>query len=425
MANNWLSKALPIHSFNRNTKLFLTATVIDGVIFSASLLFFNFFILSRGFDREFLGVMNSIPSIAALLLGIPLGMLSDKIGRRRAMLIGLFFQTAGMACTLLAQPKWLLITGSVIYGSGNTLYLISHAPFMMSVTNKDNRALLFSLNFGLTTISGAAGNFVAGQMPALIAPILHVAASSTEVYRIILLLSVFLGASALIPIFLLKDPPAEVKEANSEGRIRQFGTILKQPLIWKLIAPNVIIGLGAAILIPYMNLFFADTYHVPERDIGVLFSISSLMMGVGAVVGPILERKIYGKIKTIVLTQSSSLIFLVFMGFIPIRWVAEVSFLARGVLMNIATPFFSAFAMEQIPPSTQGSVNSLLNISWTLGWAVGPLISGWVQQRAGFQPLFIATTIIYGIACFLTWSFFRNSELISSRKDAGQSVIFE
>ena len=110
----WLAKHIPLHSFDRNTKLFITATVIDGVIFSAIQLFYNFFILSRGFDRDFLGVLNSMPSIAALLLGIPLGVLSDKIGRRKAMLIGLFFQTSGMVLTLLAQPKWLLIVGSMI-----------------------------------------------------------------------------------------------------------------------------------------------------------------------------------------------------------------------------------------------------------------------------------------------------------------------
>ncbi len=422
---NWLAANLPLKSFDRNTKLFLTATVIDGVIFSASMLFFNFFILSRGFDRDFLGVMNALPSISALLLGIPLGMLSDKVGRRKAMLIGLFFQTAGMACTLLAQPKWLLITGSIIYGAGNTLYMISHAPFMMSVTNRNNRALLFSLNFGLQTISGAAGSFIAGQLPGLFAPLLGIEPGSTTVYRIILLLSVFLGASSLIPIFLIKEPPRVEGTEKPKGGFVQLGSLLKQSLIWKLVTPNLIIGFGAAILIPYMNLFFAFTHNMLEKNIGILFSISSLLMGVGAVVGPLLEKRLGGKIKTIIATQSSSLVFLVILGFTPIRWMAQISYLARGVLMNIATPFFSAFAMEQIPVESQGAANSMLNISWTLGWAVGPLISGFVQQRAGFTPLFIATTIIYAISVGMTWFFFRNSESMMLKREQACEPAFK
>jgi len=298
----------------------------------------------------------------------------------------------------------------MIYGAGNTLYMISHAPFMMS-TNRENRALLFSLNYGLQTLSGAAGSFIAGRLPAVIAPALGVAIGSTAVYRAILLMAVFVGAASLVPIFLIKELPKTAEEKPKSNSFTQLVDMFKRPLIWKLATPNLIIGFGAAILIPYMNLFFAYNHHLPEKDIGALFSLSSLIMGIGAVVGPALEKKLGGKIKTIVATQSSSIIFLVLMGFSPLSWLAQIAFLARGVLMNIATPFYSAFAMEQIPPESQGAVNSMLNISWTLGWAVGPMISGIVQQRAGFTPLFIATTIIYSGAIVMTWFFFHNAEL--------------
>jgi MFS family permease len=415
--SNWFSKYLPFGSFNKNTKLFLTATIIDGVIYSTLQLFYNFFILSRGFDREFLGVMNSIPSFAALFLGIPMGMLSDKLGRRKAMLTGLFFQVCGMTLTLLAHSKWLLILGSIIYGSGNNLYVLSHAPFMMAMTNRDNRGLLFSLNSGLSTLSGAAGSLFAGQLPAVVAPLIHAEVGSTAVYQTILLSAVFLGAFSLLPIFLIKEPDRiEAPKTRSEN-LHQLVGIIKHVLTWKLLAPNLIIGFGAAILIPYMNLFFAYTFSMPENEIGVLFSLSSLLMGAGIIVGPIIERKIHGKIKTVVLTQASSLIFLIFLGFVPIKWVAQVSYLARGVLMNIATPFYSAFAMEMTAPESQGTFNSMLNISWTLGWAVGPLISGMVQDVAGFRPLFITTTILYSLGCFITWKFFHNSEENISGKE--------
>jgi predicted MFS family arabinose efflux permease len=42
-----------------------------------------------------------------------------------------------------------------------------------------------------------------------------------------------------------------------------------------------------------------------------------------------------------------------------------------------------------------------------VGWAVGPYISGVVQQRWGFTPLFISTAVLYAIAISLTWIFFR------------------
>ena len=77
-----------IRSFNRSALLFLIATILDGIIFSAWNLFFNFFILERGLGRDFLGLVNAMPSVSALLFGIPIGMLSDRISRKRAMLVG-------------------------------------------------------------------------------------------------------------------------------------------------------------------------------------------------------------------------------------------------------------------------------------------------------------------------------------------------
>jgi MFS family permease len=76
-----------IRSFNR------PATLINGIVFSIWWLFFNFYILELGFSREYLGLVTSATSAAALLLGIPLGVLSDRIGRKKAMVWGFFHNT--------------------------------------------------------------------------------------------------------------------------------------------------------------------------------------------------------------------------------------------------------------------------------------------------------------------------------------------
>ncbi len=73
--------------------------------------------------------------------------------------------TTGMGLQLFVQSQVLLIRMAFLGGVGNSLYFISQAPFMMKVSQTDNRALMFSLNFGLSTLAGALGNIFAGQMP--------------------------------------------------------------------------------------------------------------------------------------------------------------------------------------------------------------------------------------------------------------------
>ena len=90
----------PIRTFNRDARLFMWATVINGIILSGWQLFFNIYMLQSGFSREFLGIINSLPSLTALLLGIPMGRISDRIGRKTTLIATLLLM--GIATFLVA-----------------------------------------------------------------------------------------------------------------------------------------------------------------------------------------------------------------------------------------------------------------------------------------------------------------------------------
>ena len=47
------------------------------------------------------------------------------------------------------------------------------------------------------------------------------------------------------------------------------------------------------------------------------------------------------------------------------------------------------------------------NLAWNVGWTVGSYVSGLMQPRWGFTPLFINTAVMYGIGIALTLIFFR------------------
>lgn len=396
--------------FPKSARLFLLATIINGIVFSTWSLFFNFFILARGFEKDFLGLINSVPSIAGLAFGILLGMLSDRIGRKLALLLGLTFYTFGMGMQLFVGSELLLISMAFLGGIGQSLYYISQAPFMMKVTNAENRALLFSLNFGVSTLAGALGNIFAGQMPAWFGSLLKVPATSAEAYQAVLLVSVVLGCFALLPIFLLKEPKRNDQNKNKPNQWMLLKHTIKKGFTWKLVIPEMLLGFGAAITIPYMNLYFSETFHVKSDLLGIVFSLSALFVGVGSIIGPRLVQVFNSKIRVVVLTQASSIVFLLILGFSPYLWLAVIGFLFRGVLMNMAVPLYNAFCMENVPENEQGVVNSLISNSWTAGWAIGPFLSGLIQLRFGFQPLFLITASIYCLSILSTWVFFNKYE---------------
>lgn len=408
-----LRRAIPLGKLNKNARLFLIAAVIDGIINSTWSLYFNFFILARGYEKGFLGLANAMPSIAALLLGLPMGMLSDRIGRRLAMQLGLITLSLGYFLEVIMPTPVLILIAGFIGGMGSALYLNSQAPFMMNASDEETRTLLFSLSSGIVTLSGAVGSLVAGQLPLLLSTMTGFTRDGVEVLRIIMIMAVALGTLSLIPITLIQENkparPAVKKESPSKIGAG-LKDLLRRRILWRLALPNALIGIGAGILMPYINVFYVEKFNLKDYQLGILFSLSSLLIGVASLIGPRLAVRLRGKIRTVVITQGMSFVFLLVMGFSPLGWLSQVSYLVRSMLMNMASPLFSAFSMEQFKMDEQGAANSIMMNAWTLGWAFGPYISGIVQQQKGFNPLFIATTILYALSTLAVWIFFGRTE---------------
>jgi MFS family permease len=299
----------------------------------------------------------------------------------------------------------VIIVSAFLSGVFSMLFIIAQAPLMVKLSDEKNRTMLFSLNYGLQTIASAIGSLFAGQLPAFFGVILRVNADSVTAYQAVLIVSVLLGLTALIPLWIMDEPPSS-QTATSNGPPSQKSSSGLTAMTLKMSAPQVLVGFGAAILIPYMNVFFKYSFNISDSLLGILFSLSSAMIGVGTVIGPRLSSRLGGKVRAITVTQSSSLIFLLLMGFAPTLWLSATGYLLRTALMNMSAPLYSAFCMEHTPEHQQGFVNSILNLSWNIGWAVGPFVSGVVQQSYGFAPLFIATAVLYFFAIVLQWEFF-------------------
>jgi MFS family permease len=415
-----------IRTFNRPARLFLLSTVAYGLMYAAWTLFFNLYLLERGFNIEFLGKVNSAPGLAALLLGVPLGLLSDRVGYKSAMLLGAGVSVTAMSMQVTLQSPDVILLMAFLTGVGTSLYYLSQAPFMMKVSGVENRSMLFSLNFALVPLAGVIGSALAGQLPALFGGMLGVQGRSAPAYQAVLLTGLFVGGGAILFFLgLIPYPHAQEAAAQEAGREaapvptdkseEPFWRVLSRPLTVRLSLPNLLSGLGAALLLPYMNVFFVQRFAISDQTLGFLFGFSELLTGLGSVLAPGLALSLGSKISAVVITQAGSLIFLALMGFIPIMIVAAIGFLARGTLMNMAAPLFDAFAMEQVPEYEQATVNSVKNLTWNLGWAVGPYLSGVIQQLYGFNPIFILTGILYAASVAVTWILFHNRERPSAK----------
>ncbi|HEU4724566.1 MAG TPA: MFS transporter, partial [Candidatus Eisenbacteria bacterium] len=172
---------------------------------------------------------------------------------------------------------------------------------------------------------------------------------------------------------------------------------------------SMLIGLGAGLIIPFMNLYFRDRFGMDEAAIGALYAVMQGFMVVGNLFGPTVSKR-FGLVGGVVATQLASVPFMLVLGLSG--WLPLVigSFFLRAALMNMNQPLSSHFAMEVVRERDHAVTNSLLALSWFAAWAISADIGGAMIERSGYTvPLLIAAGL-YIVASVLYWFFFRGVE---------------
>jgi len=289
---------------------------------------------------------------------------------------------------------------------------------MMRHSDADSRDHLFSANAAINVGLAGAGSLLAGWLPTLFGRLLGVGAESAAAYQAAFGVAGGGLLCSLVPLLLVDDRHVGEDAAAREPREARPGgrdwSIWRTPRRWleavpepwrgmvrrpgpllQLLVPPLWISWGAALLMPYLNLFFKERWTVGDETLGVIFAALGLVTGVTALFGPMVSAR-WGKIGAIVLTQGLSIPFLLIMGFAPVLGVAVGAALLRAALFNMGSPLYDAWAMERTEERLRPIVIGLINGAYTVGYLVAPEISAVVQERYGFGPLFVATAICYG-----------------------------
>jgi MFS family permease len=395
-------------AFRPNARLYLTYGIIAGIALGIFRLLFNFYVLSLGFDEKLLGNLVTTSNLTALIVALPMGYLADYLGRKSSLLISGVIICITIGMMVIWPVPSTLYAMNVLSGVAQSLAAVTMSPFLMENSGERERTYLFSFSSGIQMVSASVGSWIGGYLPSWIAGMRGVEAVSSQAYGgSILVVSIALAAS-IIPLILIRMPRLNHEERTVFAPLSYAAKNPKK--LTQLVLPMLITSIGAGLIMPFMNVFFRLQYHQSDQVIGVLFAWGSLAMGLGLLAAPPLADRL-GKIQIVVITQGLSIPFLILLGFSPLFWVSGLAYYIRVALMNMSSPVYQTFVMEQVEPSSRAMVASLVSMSWNFGWAISPTISGILQVRYGFGPPFLGTIILYIISVFLYWFFWwRKSE---------------
>ncbi len=392
-----------IKLFQKNARIYLYSGFLIGISFSGFRLLYNLYLKELNFTEDIIGYRLAIFSLGSLVIAIP-ATLSAKKNK---------FSTIYMVSLVVLFLSWLsqvfftnlipLFSASLIGGMFMTYYSVAVAPFIMRNSTAKERTHLFSFNFAIMLLSGVVGSIIAGFLPDICANF-----TDSKIETLKMSLVIISGVSLLA--FLLIPKIKELNRVHEKDvRLTDIFKIKNPLLLFKITLPAFIVGMGAGMIIPFMNLYFKNRIKLPIDQIGIIFSITQLFMFMGILLGPPLAKK-FGKIRTVVITQFLSIPFMLILAFFNQYLLVALAFFIRASLMNMAQPLTTAFAMELVPKNEQEITNSTLMVAWTFSWAISTAIGGKLIAASGFTiPLVIAAGL-YVLSSLFYFIFFFNTE---------------
>ncbi|MDN3448918.1 MFS transporter [Planococcus sp. APC 3906] len=394
-ANEWKMKIL---SFNRNVKLFMLANVLLQSGLGVFMVMYNLYIKELGMPETVNGNVISMTAAAAAIMLIPAGFLSDKFGRKWMLLGGGAAGAATLFYRSFAVDETQLVAAAFFTGLFMAFVQVSGIPFLAEHSKSSERVHLFSVYFALMTLANVAGSLLGGAVSDIFQWLL--AMNAVNAIRWSLFAGALLYTAGLIPLLRLDNKPPPLKEkVNTRIDIDIDDAGLKKNLaaVFHFSFASLLIGLGSGLVVPYLNLYFANRFDASNSYIGLILAFGSAMTVVAMLIGPLLVAKV-GKVKAMLLFQLLSIPFLILTAYTTSLLLASLGFLLRQALMNAGNPIQSAIAMEVVHDKYKGLANSVNQVVFNIGWAtMGPIAAGLVIAFGSYWGYAYAFTITSGL----------------------------
>ena len=404
---NWVSEwKMKIVGFNENVQMFMLANVLIQIGMGVFMVMYNLYIKELGLPETVNGKVISFTSLATALVLIPAGFLSDRVGRKWSIAAGTLLTAGTLFYRSIVVIEEPMVIAAFFTGLFMAIVQVSGVPFLAENSKPSERMHLFSIHFSVVTIASVIGSFGGGVLADFLEYGLGM--DAVEAIRWSLLVGAVLFTSGIVPLFRLK--PGVVVETEKVEDImheplQESGFKINVRIIILFAFAQLLIGIGSGLVIPYLNLYFANRFDASSAFIGLILSLGSAMTAVAMLIGPILVKKV-GKVNALVLFQLGSLPFLLLTAFTTSVWLASAGFLMRQALMNAGNPIQSAIAMEVVHDKYKGLANSVNQMVFNIGWATTGSISAWLVTSYGSYWGYAYAFSITGALYILSSSYF-------------------
>ena len=333
------------------------------------------------------------PMLPAIFLSSPLGKLSDKIGYRNAIQLGLAFTILGLTGRIFAESYSTLWICMAFSGASSITLFVNSARVLEEVVPAEKSVLFMGI---YTTASMLAQTF-ATATSAVLYSTLQKAYVGALVYAVVITV-IWAGN------YCIEKENAENTEFRNADRSSEqkgkFSEVLSCKGIW-FTAVSLFCILGATITLnTFLPAALMEIHGFSKSQAGTVASMISFGNMVGAVIGPVLYRKLKKFSRLIFLFGGISIIGCIGGWMLHEQILMIIIYFITGIAIGGAMPiyFTMPIRLREISSDNISTAGGLIT-TFQLGGAV--IVPSYIiAPIAGnnYSEIFILTAVVIAIA---------------------------
>lgn len=351
-----------------------------------------------------IGLIYVFATIATAVFGFLSGFTTDVWGKRGTLVITSALLPVSAVLVFLSQSLWLIIpaamlggysaTGSLAGGGiGGAVQPIQNT-ILSDLTDPEKRTNYFSV---FTFLAG-----VAGALGALLAKPFDV--------RQIFIIAAVISAIGIPALFYLS-----VKD--STGKI---GVLKTKSTIGKFSLTGMLNGFSQGLVVPFLIPFFVLVYHVPKNEMSAYVFASGLLGSFALLAAPLLE-KLFGFVKSIVISRGLGMILFIIFPIIHYLPLAVVIYVIAPALRVIALPIQQSEMTRRVDENELGRALGINQTTRLAASSLATLLGGIFLDAALFElPFFIYGGVMTGNLYLYTRFFGTKKAPIPDDEDAAE-----
>ncbi|GGE60463.1 MDR family MFS transporter [Priestia taiwanensis] len=346
--------------------------------------------------------MQPLSEIILTLLG---GTMTDRIGRKKIILVALFLQAMAMTGFIFAESVWLFAGMYLLNGMGRALYIPASRAQIADSVESSKRSEVFAL---INTV---------GAIGFSIGPIIGYFVFTTDPSLLFACEAIALILYFFVVLVKLPETAPEYKRDTHTPR---------SVITWKerIVTHRYVLGLMAFSL--PISFFYAQKESTYPLYMKEMFSDYLLILTTIATVKAILDivfqfvltkwAERFSMKNITLITYSCYILAALGYGYSSSLWMLLCIQVILVIAESIGLNHFLRFVSELAPVTLRGTYFSIYGTHWDISRMIGPFTGGMILVDLGGLALFYLTATMLLIGCTAQYLLVRRIETKASIK---------